>query len=191
MTSVVPPNDVLATIVGALENASIRHMLVGSFASTLHGADRSTQDIDILIDPTPARLKSFTDTLAATDMYVSPSAQEALKLRDQFNVISPSTGWKIDLIMAKEREFDQSRLERRKATELFGVKVWVSSAEDTILAKLEWARMGGSDRQMEDVSRMLDAGQGALDTDYLTRWASALEVSDLLENAQRWGHGMP
>lgn len=34
-----------------LAEAGIPYMLAGSFASTLHGRPRSTQDVDIVIDP--------------------------------------------------------------------------------------------------------------------------------------------
>jgi hypothetical protein len=184
MTALASPAGVLATVVSALNEADIPHMLVGSFASTLHGADRSTQDIDILIAPTPESLQAFTTRLEATDMYVSPSAQQALHRRDQFNVISPRTGWKVDLIMSKDRDFDRSRLARRKPTSIHGVGLWVASAEDTVLAKLEWAQMGESERQLIDVARVLEARRDALDHDYLRRWASTLEIQHMLDRAQ-------
>lgn len=41
-------------ITAALNQAGIQYMLVGSFASTYHGAARSTQNIDLIIEATPA-----------------------------------------------------------------------------------------------------------------------------------------
>jgi len=60
-----------------------------------------------------------------------------------------------------------------------------SSAEDTILSKLEWYRMGGevSDRQWRDVLGVLKTRSGELDLDYLHKWAKELQVSDLFERA--------
>ncbi len=65
------------------------------------------------------------------------------------------------------------------------VEVSVASAEDTLLAKLEWYRMGGevSERQWRDVLGALKVQAGALDLEYLHRWASELGVDDLLERA--------
>ncbi len=62
----------------------------------------------------------------------------------------------------------------------------VKSAEDTILRKLQWFRLGGevSDRQWTDVLGILANQEAALDFDYLRRWARELEVSDLLERAR-------
>jgi len=61
---------------------------------------------------------------------------------------------------------------------------FVASAEDTVLAKLEWFRLGGetSERQWWDIVGVLRVGAGA-DRAYMNRWSAALGVSDLLERA--------
>jgi hypothetical protein len=60
-----------------------------------------------------------------------------------------------------------------------------ASAEDTILSKLEWYRMGGevSDRQWRDILGVLKTRAGELELDYMRKWAHELKVSDLLESA--------
>jgi hypothetical protein len=95
-------------VVDALEAAAIPYMLVGSFASTWHGAPRTTQDIDIVIDPTPDGLDRLLADLGADDVYVSPSAHDAPAARDQFNVIDAAAGWKVDLIVRKDRAFSRT-----------------------------------------------------------------------------------
>jgi hypothetical protein len=61
----------------------------------------------------------------------------------------------------------------------------VATAEDTLLAKLDWYRMGGevSERQWRDVLGILEVQAGSLDLDYLRKWAKQLRVGDLLERA--------
>ena len=66
-----------------------------------------------------------------------------------------------------------------------GVRVWIATAEDTVLAKLEWAAVGGSERQLADAAAVLDARAGELDDDYLDRWAARLGVGDQLAAARR------
>jgi len=66
----------------ALDGAGVPYMLVGSFASTPHGAPRTTQDIDLVIDPTSASLARFVASLDRSTVYVGPSPQEALIRRD-------------------------------------------------------------------------------------------------------------
>ena len=107
--------DLLRTIVGALDDAGIPHMLVGSFASSMHGSPRTTQDIDIVIDPTPEALDRFVSALDPNTVYVSPSAADALARRSQFNVIDLASGWKVDLVICKDRPFSRSEFRRRVA----------------------------------------------------------------------------
>jgi hypothetical protein len=53
--------------------------------------------------------------------------------------------------------------------------LWVSSAEDTILAKLRWAKLsGGSEKQDTDALRVYEVQYSLLDTDYLERWVETL-----------------
>lgn len=177
--------DLLREVVQALESAGVPYMLVGSFASTSHGAPRATQDIDVVIDPTPDALDRFLAAFDPDRVYVSSSAHAALASRDQFNLIDTTTGWKVDLIVRKDRPFSVSEFARRRQARMLGVEVCVASAEDTVLAKLEWAAMGQSDRQIADAATVLTVGAGALDHEYLDHWAAELGVSDLLERARR------
>jgi hypothetical protein len=64
-------------------------------------------------------------------------------------------------------------------------RLHIRYAEDTILAKLDWYRMGGevSDRQWRDILGVLKTREGELDLDYLRTWAIDLKVADLLERA--------
>lgn len=56
---------------------------------------------------------------------------------------------------------------------------------DLVLLELEWCRAGGgaSQRQWQGVLGILRMQRGLLDLDDLHRWASELEVGDLLERA--------
>jgi hypothetical protein len=78
---------VLRLVLGALAESDVPYMLVGSFASTVHGAPRTTQDIDLVIDPTPQSLSRFVALLESSTAYVGPDPLEALERRDQFNVV--------------------------------------------------------------------------------------------------------
>jgi hypothetical protein len=174
--------DLLTEIVRALDAAGIPHMVAGSLASTLHGEPRSTQDIDLVIDPTRDGLLTFVAGLDRQRFYVA-DALSALERRDQFNVVDTTTGWKVDLIIRKERAFSRTEFERRQPAVILGVTTAVASVEDTILAKLEWAKAGDSDRQRRDVTAMISVQRATLAHDYLQHWAKVLDLTAELESA--------
>jgi hypothetical protein len=60
--------------------------------------------------------------------------------------------------------------------ELHGVSLFVASAEDVILSKLEWSKLGGSQRQLEDVVAILRSRWDSLDQTYLREWIADLQL---------------
>jgi len=65
---------------------------------------------------------------------------------------------------------------RRHPADLLGTAGYVTTAEDLVLAKLEWAVASGSDRHLSDVAGIL-AIAGPLDSAYIDRWAELLGVA--------------
>lgn len=169
----------------ALDRAGIDHMLAGSFASSFHGTPRTTNDIDLVIDCQRSDLDRLVSQLDPESYYVSAEAvDEAWRRRGQFNVVLLESGWKVDLILRKDRPFSREEFARRQPAEIAGARVFVATAEDTIVAKLDWARAGESERQLRDVAGILEIREGELDLPYIERWARELGVDDLWRRAR-------
>lgn len=146
-------------------------MITGFVAAAHHGAARATMDVDAVIDPMPGQLADLVQQLEAAGLYVSESAaHEALADRTMFNAIDLWTDWKADLIVHKHRAFCTEEFARRLPTELLGERVAVATLGDVTLSKLEWATIGGSARQLDDVRRLLAIAGDAIDDAYLVRW---------------------
>lgn len=177
--------EVFRRITAALEQAGVAYMLTGSFASAHYGAPRSTQDIDLVIEATVPQLRSFAQSLPSGEYYVDlDAALEAHRRESLFNVIDMTTGWKIDLIFRKSRPFSREEFNRRRLVEVQGLPLFVASAEDVIVAKLEWARLTDSQRQIEDAAAVLRLRWEALDRSYLENWISELGLK------VQWGSAM-
>lgn len=176
----------LEHVTAALAGANVPFMIAGSFASTAHGLPRTTQDLDIVIDPTSDGLDALLRALPADHYYVdADSARDALHRRTMFNVIDQATGWKIDFIIRKNRAFSREELARRIAMPLLDVPVFIASPEDTIVAKLEWSvQSGGSSRQRRDVAGILATVGSRLDRAYVERWVRDLGLEDEWSAAQ-------
>lgn len=94
------------------------------------------------------------------------------------------TAWKIDLVVRRTRPFSIEELGRRQRVVIDEVTTHVATAEDTIIAKLEWALAGGSDRQLRDVAGILRLRGDTLDRAYIERWVAELGVADAWARSQ-------
>lgn len=180
-------SGLLARIMALLDAAGIPFMVAGSFASTAHGMPRTTQDLDLVIDPPgPAAVDALVRAMTKEQYYVdADAARDAMSRRSMFNVIDLASGWKIDLIVCKDRPFSRSEFARRAPITLLGVPVFVASAEDTVVAKLEWSKLaGGSERQRRDVAGILATVGDAVDRGYVERWVQQLNLAEEWQAAQ-------
>ncbi len=110
----------------------------------------------------------------------APAVEDALTRRSQFNVIHFETGMKVDLIVRKDRPFSQSELERRTSAILGGRSVAFATAEDTFLAKLEWAGLADSERRYDDAFGIARVQGAGFDWAYVERCARDLRIANLV-----------
>jgi hypothetical protein len=174
----------------ALRQLGVRCVLGGSFASTVHGYPRSTQDADVMAEPFPGREDEFVRLLGPVYFANVDTIRSAVRDRGSFNVIHTPTAFKVDVFIEKPRPFDRSVLDRRTPHSFSpdgGEVLDVVTAEDSILLKLEWYRIGGeiSDRQWNDVLGVMRTQGDRLDNAYLDHWATDIGVKDLLDRARQ------
>lgn len=175
-------DDLAATLRALLERLSqlgIPYMLVGSVAALAYGRSRATQDFDLVVRLDEAEARKLVRSLPADRFYASEEAAiDAVRRSTLFNVIDMTTGWKVDLVPLKQRPFSQCEFERRREVEVLGMRVFVASLEDVILAKLEWSELGGgSARQLEDVRELVRIAGDRLDVAYVEAGAAELGVA--------------
>lgn len=178
----------LVRLVRILDGAGVPFMIAGSFASAAHGLPRTTQDVDVVIDPpSPEALEALVCSMSPDDYYVDvDTAHDALRRRSMFNVVDRASGWKVDFIICKNRAFSRGEFARRVEILMLDVPVFVASAEDTVVAKLEWSKqLGGSERQRRDVAGVIASVGDQLDREYIERWVRELDVADEWTEAQK------
>jgi hypothetical protein len=174
---------VFRRIAEALRAADVPYMLTGSFASSYFGALRSTQDIDIVIAASTAQVSLLVQSLQANDYYADQKAAlDAHREQSMFNAIDNQTGWKIDFIFRKSNAYSQEAFQRRKSVQFQGAQMFVASSEDVIISKLDWAKMGESTRQIEDVAAVLKKQHQVVDSAYIEKWIKELGLDT------QWAH---
>jgi hypothetical protein len=177
----------------AFESLGLRYLIGGSLASSLHGVPRSSHDADIVAEVPGVRADEIASRLK-DEFYVDADAiRDAAQRGVSFNVIHNATAFKVDVFVLTRDPFARMEMERRELYTLDdeGTAAYFASAEDTVLQKLRWYRMTGqsSERQWNDVLGILKVQQGRLNESYLSQWADAIGVADLLERATgaAWG----
>jgi len=156
-------------------------MITGSIASSMQGEPRSTHDIDMVIAIGKSQIQKITNSFSPPDFYLDEqSILKAIEDRDMFNLLDTKEGDKIDFWILTGEPFDQERFSRRISENLMGLKTMVSTPEDTILAKLKWAKLcGGSEKQFTDALRVYEVQYNKLDFDYLDNWVKKLGLDSL------------
>jgi hypothetical protein len=153
-----------------------------------HGEYRQTADVDIVAHLMPEHVKPLVAALESEYYIDEAMIVDSLKSRQSFNVMHLDTMFKVDVFPLKSRPYDAEAAGRRQR-ELLEIQppleVYVASAEDILLAKLEWYRLGGgsSERQWRDILGICKMQFFDLDFEYLEKWSQEIKVKDLLERA--------
>lgn len=178
--------EITFLVISALESLQIRYLLGGSLASAIYGEPRATRDADIVAEIGPEHVAAICNLLRPDFIVEEESMLNAVQYRSSFNAIHLDSLFKVDLFIPKNRLFEQEEFRRRVLRVISSEPeryAFVATAEDIILAKLEWYRLGNevSERQWRDITGVFKVNHDTLDTTYLTKMAEHLNVSSLLE----------
>ena len=185
----LPEQIAVTTLVtDALEVLNVPYAIGGSFASALHGVMRATMDVDLVADLRQEHVTPLVQALGEAFYADAAMMYDAIDQRRSFNLIHLASMFKVDVFVARSHDFDRAQLARRQLhllSEQPECRAYIASAEDTVLAKLEWYRSGGeiSERQWRDALGVLQVQGGRLDLTYMRHMAAGLGVQDLLERA--------
>lgn len=182
--------DVALLVASALDRTGLRYVVGGSLASSVSGEPRSTLDVDVMVEMTehdvPALLANLGD-----DFHRDPQGfTRAIRSYSSVQIFHLPTATKVDLFVMGATAVEPEQMERRIRIDVPdrpGRQLYIYTAEDILLQKLRWYRLGRevSDRQWRDVLAIIAVQRDALDQTYLRRAASQLGLSGLLERALR------
>lgn len=180
--------NLLKPIIDCFDELNIQYQIGGSIASSAYGVGRTTVDVDLAACIKNEHITHLVTQLQKDYFIQEGAIRDAIKHANSFNIIHLETMFKIDVFVSKQRRFDREALSRRRKEFLDEEQTfnfYLSSPEDTVLYKLEWYKIGGSvsDRQWKDLVGVLKVQKHHLDKDYLLKWATDLQIFDLLKKA--------
>lgn len=180
MTTHNPAMDVRRDVIDRLNSSGIEYFVTGSEALAVLGvAFRATNDIDIVLDLGPAAYESRLRPLFEPDYLVNDLISVPGKWLG--SVIHVEAVGKADLILREPDAWGASAIRRRRRLADPGLgSVWVTTAEDLLLAKLEFANGNLDGLQGRDCVRIVQALPG-LDAAYLREHAASLGLESLLD----------
>lgn len=188
---------IVADVSRRLDAQGIRHVVGGSFASSAWGEMRFTNDADIAVmveaPEAPALLAAFPPPYHLTLSQIEEALGEPGLYR-MANAIQMDEAFGIDLFLVRADAYNLAEFSRARRVETAeGVFVPFAAPEDIVLQKLRWYEAGNrvSDRQWNDIVRVLECQRPDLDYAYLGRWAHELGVEALLEEALAERTGEP
>jgi hypothetical protein len=181
---------VLRELFALLEKCGIEFMVGGSFASGAWGEPRQTNDIDIVVrlgrNGAACLQKSAQPLFQLGEMEMG-EALESKAENASFQMLHTEALFKIDAFILSTEEFVQSAFDRKQKIEIVpGLYANCASPEDMVLQKLRWFELGNrvSDRQWNDLVKILEIQRDTLDNSYIDGWADRLGLSKLLIRAR-------
>ena len=170
-------------VTGAFARFGVPYYITGSFASSVQGVYRATNDVDVVADFAHANLDGVIDQLSAEFVADIDQARAGLESGSGFNLIHRSTYLKVDVFPCLTA-FEREATRRAESVAVGGARepLRVATREDILLSKLRWYRQGDeqSEVQRRDIQGLVALNRDEFDSAYLRRWAPTLGVEDLL-----------
>jgi hypothetical protein len=167
--------EFLKTIINFLNKNNIEYMLSGSVALGAYTLPRATRDFDFIINIKEKDTGLFSEYFKTGYYYDEEAVKEAIRQKGMFNIIDHSSGFKADFIILKNSVYRRNEFERRIKIEIFGMTVYIASAEDLLLSKLTWIQDFQSGLQTEDIKSLIQYKH--IDMQYVFYWIKELELN--------------
>ena len=175
--------ELLEHVVLTFERLQIPYLITGSVAAMAYGEPRLTNDIDLVAAIETKHIAAMVAAFPAPSFYLSDEAiRAAIAAQTQFNIIHPTSGLKIDVMVRKDTPFDRSRFARaRTLRPSESYPAAFASAEDVIIKKMEFYKEGGSEKHLRDITGMLKMSDKVIDRTYIQNWAKTLNLTEIWE----------
>lgn len=182
--------DLLARFALPFERLGLPYMITGGAAAIVYGEPRLTNDLDLVVAMRPADAARVAAALSAEDTYVPPvdvlEIEAARRIHGHFNVVHGPTSLRADVYLAGDDPLDAWGLSHRREIRVEDATVTIAPPEYVIIRKLQYAAMGGGDRHLRDIRRMLERNVVTMDREVIEGRVRALGLQAPWARASQW-----
>jgi hypothetical protein len=168
-----------------LRSNGVDHVFVGGITVLAFGTPRTTSDVDVIADITPAKVTSIASAFHRLGFLASAQdLHDALIEGGHCTIQDSRSAYHIDLVPAST-EGHRAALRTKRRVAWRGRELPMAAPEHTIVVKLQW----GSDQDLEDAFGMYVRQKGTLDVRMMRAFAAkrgmSRELTDLEDRAGR------
>lgn len=170
----------LERVIRVLNDSGVPYMIVGSVSSNLYGIYRSTRDADFVLQAPTEAIAQIARALG-DPFHLDPQMSfETITGTSRYVLNVEGMPFKVELFLLSDDPHDQERFRRRTRRQLGELQAYFPTAEDVIIMKIRWSRLGKRRKDIEDVRNVL-AVQRELDWEYLQHWCTQHGTFELLQ----------
>lgn len=136
----------------SLNEAGVRYLLVGGYASIVHGVPRTTLDVDLAVEPRPGNVTRAV--VALRQLGLEPDTDRAVEILGQGDV-TVTNDRQVDLLTDLLSGSFEAFWNNRQSVAVRGIEVPVISRTDQI----QLLRASGRPRDLEDAEVLEALGQ--------------------------------
>jgi hypothetical protein len=178
--------DVVLAAIDALDACGFPYMLVGSFSTNAYGIERSTKDVDLVVELGDASILRVARHLPPSIRLDPQLTFETVTMTRRYIARIEGTPFEIEFFLLGDDPHDRERFRRRVTVEYLDRHISLPTAEDVIITKLRWALQAGRVKDREDVRDVIAVQdvEGRLDWDYIHAWCERHSTRALLDEVR-------
>ena len=172
----------------ACEGCGIDAIVGGSVASSIWGEPRSKKGVDFMVRilHNGPRLVTELQNRFVIEANALTEAEALASWPRSFQAIHEESVFKVDVFLMGDSLFERWEAESAKRLQLFeGVFGLVLAPEAIALEKLRWFELSNrsSDRQWNDVVKLIETVGGEFGSEEFLRWGGELGLAELAREA--------
>jgi hypothetical protein len=178
-------DQVVRAVIATLEELAVPYMLVGSFSSNFYGIPRSTKDADFVVALGDTTIRTVADRLGPGFALDPQMSFETVTGTYRYILTAVGLAFTIEIFQLSDDPHDQERFRRRTRVSTPQGDAYLPTAEDVVVTKLRWSRLGKRTKDIDDVRSVLGVQGSRLDWDYVHLWCDEHGTRQHLDDVRR------